>query len=121
MNEQAVQNGEQTNFNSAMPTPMHYFSRNSSMTSLNSFDIKSVHSSVASEYSQATSPTQFNSKSAAKIHALNGNSNDHEQDASDYLDDIDLIMPESPSAQHESSFLMAQRMIHKQQQVSFSN
>jgi hypothetical protein len=39
---------------SVMPTPLAY-SRSSSMTSLNSFDAKSVHSSVASEYSHRLS------------------------------------------------------------------
>lgn len=43
------------NLTSTMATPMHYFSRSSSMTSLNSFDVKSIHSEVASEYSQVTS------------------------------------------------------------------
>lgn len=43
------------NLTSQMATPMHYFSRSSSMTSLNSFDVKSIHSEVASEYSQVTS------------------------------------------------------------------
>ena len=103
------------NLTSTMPTPMHYFSRSSSMTSLNSFDIKSVHSSIASEYSQVTS--QVTSPSAnfnLKTKSCYG-----EKDTSDYLDDLDLIMPESPSAQHESSFVMAQRMIHKQQQIIY--
>jgi hypothetical protein len=31
-------------------------------------------------------------------------------------DEIDFIMPQSPSVQHDSSFLKTQRLIHKQQQ-----
>ena len=112
---ETIPGGEMVNLTSTMPTPMHYFSRSSSMTSLNSFDIKSVHSSIASEYSQVTSQvtspsTNFNLKTKPCY---------GEKDTSDYLDDLDLIMPESPSAQHESSFVMAQRMIHKQQQIIY--
>ena len=42
------------NLTSTMATPMHYFSRSTSMSSLNSFDIKSIHSEVASEYGVAS-------------------------------------------------------------------
>jgi len=45
----------EVNLVSTLATPVHYFSRSSSMTSLNSFDIKSIHSEIASEYSQVTS------------------------------------------------------------------
>lgn len=97
---------------SSMPTPMLYISRSSSLTSLNSFDIKSVHSSIASEYSQVTSPsTAFQLKKKSD--------NDDDQQLYSVDDDLDLIMPESPSAQHESSFLMTQRVKHKQQQIIY--
>ena len=104
---------------STMATPMLYISRSSSMTSLNSFDIKSVHSSIASEYSQVTSPsTNLNIKKKFN----NGlEETEQEEEGNSYLvdDDLDLIMPESPSAQHESSFLMTQRVKHKQQQIVY--
>lgn len=98
------------NLASTMATPNHYFSRSSSMTSLNSFDIKSIHSEIASEYSQVTS--QVTSPRQRKL--------DHsELNHSDLLDDLEnLNMPESPSAL-ENSFLMAQRFIHKQQQAVY--
>jgi len=104
---------------STMPTPMLYISRSSSMTSLNSFDIKSVHSSIASEYSQVTSPL------SAPIHntgtKIKKTSGEYDEEVNCYSvdDDLDLIMPESPSAQHESSFLMTQRVKHKQQQIIY--
>ena len=55
LSENHMHSNAETNVTSAMATPMHYFSRSSSMTSLNSFDIKSIHSEIASEYSQVTS------------------------------------------------------------------
>lgn len=104
--EQISLNAE-INLTSTMATPVHYFSRSSSMTSLNSFDVKSIHSEIASEYSQVTSQVTSPCSKPRR---------DAEFNHSDYLDDLEnLNMPESPSAL-ENSFLNAQRYIHKQQQ-----
>jgi trimeric autotransporter adhesin len=116
--KQLTNNNDQ--ITSTMATPMLYISRSSSMTSLNSFDIKSVHSSIASEYSQVTSPsTNLNTKK--KFNNGLEETEQEEEEGNSYLvdDDLDLIMPESPSAQHESSFLMTQRVKHKQQQIVY--
>lgn len=77
---------------SVMPTPLAY-SRSSSMTSLNSFDVKSIHSTVESEYSHMPKKNGDNSQL-------------------DIDDDLDNLMPDSPSAP-DSSFLKAQRTLHK--------
>ncbi|CAF1110036.1 unnamed protein product [Brachionus calyciflorus] len=83
-------NNNGSKLTSTMPTPMAY-SRSSSLTSLNSFDVKSIHSTVESEYSHAP-----NNKDASIIDD----------------DDIDGLLPDSPAAP-DSSFLKAQRTIHK--------
>jgi len=118
--KQLTNNNNNDQITSTMATPMLYISRSSSMTSLNSFDIKSVHSSIASEYSQVTSPsTNLNIKK--KFNNGLEETEREEEEGNSYLvdDDLDLIMPESPSAQHESSFLMTQRVKHKQQQIVY--
>ena len=83
---------------SVMPTPLAY-SRSSSFTSLNSFDVKSIHSTVDSEYSQIPKIPQIDSS---------------QLDIDD--DDLDNLMPDSPAAP-DSSFLKAQRTIHKIKQA----
>ena len=99
-----------TEMNEATPL---MFSRSSSLTSLNSFDAKSLHSSVPSEYS-SHAPSSFTSPTKAALIAAR-----QDKDASDLLDEIDLVMPDSPSAQHESSFLLLQRLKHKEQQTIY--
>lgn len=89
---------------STMPTPLAY-SRSSSMTSLNSFDAKSIQSSVFSEYSCVKVNT--NKKS--------DHGSDTDQDEEDDEDDLDNLMPDSPAA-IESSFVKVNRIKHKQQQ-----
>lgn len=54
-----------------MPTPLAC-SRSSSLTSLSSFDAKSVHSSVASEYSVAVVAASSNSTAASLQQIVNG-------------------------------------------------
>lgn len=120
---------------SVMPTPLAY-SRSSSMTSLNSFDAKSVHSSVASEYSHRLSNIgtsmrrlKKNKKKLERINSdadeENTNSDETEEGGSDTdctsndEEDIDIIMPDSPAAPADSSFLMTQRIKHKQQQMHY--
>lgn len=90
---------KKSKFTSVMPTPMAY-SRSSSLTSLNSFDIKSIHSTVESEYSH--------------VPKLSG-------ETSQFLDDdLEDLLPESPVAP-DSSFLKAQRNIHKINQAKIRN
>jgi hypothetical protein len=127
---------EDSSATTTAPTPLAY-SRSSSMTSLNSFDTKSIHSSVASEYSTYTAVVGKSTASNSQAHAatataaalmcrsmalsLNGNNGEHGSfDLNELdLDDIDNLMPDSPSAQHESSFVVNQRIKHKQQQILY--
>ena len=156
---------------SVMPTPLAY-SRSSSLNSLNSFDVKSVHSEVASEYSHyvsaCTSKTKKKKrrKNALLERILSDNDEsageeteeEYEEEGQDecntadttqdrqanvtagyndatstekYLrnrndpndtydedeDDFDRLMPESPAAPADSSFVMQQRIKHKQLQM----
>ena len=143
-----------------MPTPLAY-SRSSSFTSLNSFDIKSVHSEVASEYSHYPSVRLTKKSSKKKLDRINSDADDDDdqnsdteeegeeteeeeqgdedqgekshkkayyrhigqnQDANDtYEDDYDFdkLMPESPAAPADSSFVMQQRIKHKQLQMHY--
>lgn len=94
---------------SVMPTPLAY-SRSSSLTSLNSFDVKSIHSEVASEYSHM--PVKCKPMDNSQLNILN------DEDEPDEEEEIDNLMPESPAAP-DSSFLKAQRLKHKQQQVEY--
>jgi len=90
-------NPSSSKLTSVMPTPLAY-SRSSSLTSLNSFDVKSIHSTVESEYSHM--PKKHGDTSQLDI--------DDE--------DLDNLMPDSPAAP-DSSFLKAQRTIHKIKQA----
>ena len=149
---------------SVMPTPLAY-SRSSSLTSLNSFDVKSVHSEVASEYSHypCLNKNKSKRKNLEKIisdnsaedddksddddendddddddtqeedngedvaekesktfyhhHFQNKKANDDTQNDEDEYDDFDKLMPESPAAPADSSFVMQQRIKHKQLQM----
>jgi hypothetical protein len=141
---------------SIMPTPLAY-SRSSSLTSLNSFDVKSVHSEVASEYSHypCLNKNKGKRKNLEKIisdnsaedddndndddddtqeedngediaekesktfyhHYQNKKDNDDTQNDEDEYDDFDKLMPESPAAPADSSFVMQQRIKHKQLQM----
>lgn len=116
---------------SVMPTPLAY-SRSSSLTSLNSFsDVKSIHSSVASEYSHrcivSTSASSNPSSKALKDNGGGGGGDELDEDEETAATDLeldnelnDLQMPDSPlNGQADSSFLLLQRYKHKQQQALY--
>lgn len=110
--QQTTQISENKTIPSVMPTPLAY-SRSSSLTSLNSFDVKSIHSSVASEYSHL--PAKFKQDfENSQLDIL-----DDDQEYVDEEQDLDRIMPDSPAAPADSSFLKAQRIRHKQQEVQY--
>ena len=106
---------------SVLPTPLAY-SRSSSVTSLNSCladdDLKSVHSSVASEYShhpKATTTATAGNNNGKKQH---NQLDESQQTIGDSSLLTDFALPESPAAcEGDSSFLVAQRRIHKEQQA----
>ena len=155
----AVSNTLSNPIDSVMPTPLAY-SRSSSLTSLNSFDVKSVHSEVASEYSHypclnknigkrknlekiisdnsaedddndndddddddtqeednGEGVAEKESKTFYHHHFQNKKANDDTQNDDDEYDDFDKLMPESPAAPADSSFVMQQRIKHKQLQM----
>lgn len=92
------------------------FSRCSSLTSLNSFDVKSVHSSVNSEYSMIITKRRNEHAGSGGDGGGGGDEDENDQDEDD--EDLDKLMPESPAAAN-NSFKMAQRIMHKQQQLQY--
>jgi hypothetical protein len=83
-------------------------------------DAKSIHSTVSSEYS-CIRKISSNHHQKDDQHN-NNNDDDDDNECDDFnldLDDLDNLMPDSPSAPTDNSFLLAQRSKHKQQQLFY--